>query len=107
MSRTGKAWRSWQIGLAGVLACLGCQTGDHSLPRDPLFVSRKPVEAKPELAAPVTVAFAEPVMPVDPIVALAKRNTTEAVPAVLTGNPGFFNRMPQGPARTSPPPQPE
>jgi hypothetical protein len=98
MSRTGKAWRGWQIGLAGLLGCLGCQLSEQGIPRDPLFVSRKPVAAKPELTAPVTIAFAEPVMPVDPVVALAKRNATQTVPGVLTVNPGYFNRMPEGPA---------
>jgi hypothetical protein len=32
-----------------------------------MFISRKPVEAKPDTAAPVTVVYAEPVLPPDPV----------------------------------------
>ncbi len=82
--KTWPRWRNW-VGAGLMAACLGCQFASQSLPSDPLFVSRKPIEAKAEFAQPVTVAFTEPVMPLDPI-ALA-RQKQKTVPGVLTGRP--------------------
>ncbi len=58
--------------LAGT--CLaGCKTSSgHAYPDDPLFVSKKPIEAKAETAPPTRVASADPVAPTLPF-ALAAR----------------------------------
>jgi hypothetical protein len=68
-----------------------------------MFVSHKPVEAKPETAAPVAVAYAEPTLPPDPILILippsvppseiAQPSETPGkprrkVPGILTNRPG-------------------
>ena len=86
----------------GVLFCLGCQHGHHEIPKDPLFVSRKPVETKAELKPPALVAYAEPAMPADPAVALAKRTPAKNVPGTLTGNPSFAKPLPTGPVLLPP-----
>ena len=51
-----------------ILGLTGCKGlfGEHELPDDPLFISRKPVEAKSEQTAPVPVAHAEPTPPANP-----------------------------------------
>ena len=69
-------------------ANLGCRGmfGGQGIPEDPLFVSRKPVEAKAELKPPELVAYAEPAMPIDPIV-IARDRQLGGVPAILTGRP--------------------
>lgn len=61
-------WRN-KLTAAILLALAGCKGwfGPKDLPEDPLFLSRKPVEAKAELQPPVHVAYAEPAMPVNPL----------------------------------------
>jgi hypothetical protein len=54
-----------------VIAATGCQS--TAMPEDPLFLSKKPIESKAELAPPVALVYSEPAMPRDPGVAYAKR----------------------------------
>jgi hypothetical protein len=55
-----------------VLACwaAGCHHSS-SIPSDPIFASRKPIIAKPELKPPTFVAGVEPEAPVKPVQAIA------------------------------------
>jgi|SRR6516225_2932471 hypothetical protein len=62
---TGVNRRVCLVALALASWGIGCKSAD--MPADPMFISRKPVEAKPETAAPVMVAYAEPVLPPDPV----------------------------------------
>ena len=50
---------------ASLLPQCGCPAGarKHMYPEDPLFVSKKPLEAVPTPAAPVPAAHAEPQLP--------------------------------------------
>ena len=64
--------------------CAGGLTGCHGLarhpsyPADPLFVIKKPLEAKAEIAPPALVARAEPEIPQVPATVLAvRRSATE------------------------------
>ncbi len=69
-------YRRRQIWLKAVLAAvcgLGCRGiwGGQGIPDDPMFASRKPVEAKAAMAAPVALAFVEPPIPLDAPMAVA------------------------------------
>jgi hypothetical protein len=49
--------------------CLGgCKGlfGNQGLPRDPMFLDKKPVESKARYSPPVTFAYSEPVPPTHP-----------------------------------------
>jgi hypothetical protein len=54
--------------LAGCLA--GCQHSS-SYPSDPLLVSNKPINARPEMKPPVVVSYNEPDAPAGPVEAVA------------------------------------
>ena len=58
----------WQIwALLAPLALAGCRLfGGGGLPRDPLFVSQKPIEGKIVSTAPIAVAAIEPTPPTAP-----------------------------------------
>jgi hypothetical protein len=68
-----KRWcRAWLAAALGGASLLGCHHAGPrpSIPPDPLFTSKKPVEARAETAQPV-VAYHEPVVPDLPPTALA------------------------------------
>src|SRR5438094_10279829 len=70
-------WRSWLGGVVLGTCVAGCKglLGSQGPPPDPLFANHKPQESKAEQAAPVAIAFAEPQVPTDPAVALARSAT--------------------------------
>jgi hypothetical protein len=93
-------WRAWLGGVLLGTCAVGCKglLGSQGPPSDPLFATHKPQESKAEQAAPVAIAFAEPQVPLDPAMALAKLGSPEAdspaadqsrgnVPGILTGRP--------------------
>jgi hypothetical protein len=63
----------------------GCQgfSKSQGLPNDPLFVSKKPMEAKAKLGPPVALAYLEPSLPSDPYLAKNGRS----VSGTLTNRP--------------------
>jgi hypothetical protein len=70
-----------------LLSCLaGCKGlfGSQGLPKDPLFLDRKPVEVKARLAPPIAIAYSEPSPPANPYLA---RRTQDAVNGTLTNRP--------------------
>jgi hypothetical protein len=69
---------------------LGCQgLGRHApYPPDPIFVLKKPVEAKAEKAAPAAVVAAEPEPPAVPPAVVAARQAPRNQPAVPSAPPG-------------------
>jgi hypothetical protein len=58
------AWR-WLSALLVALNLAGCKsaTGTHTYPPDPLFLLKKPLEARAENAPPMTLVSAESVSP--------------------------------------------
>jgi hypothetical protein len=94
-ARGWSVWRAWLVATLLGRVALGCQS--TGLPQDPLLVSKKPVESKPELSPPVVIAYSEPSVPQEPSVALARRSrtrpgeastkATKAVPSVLATTP--------------------
>ena len=68
------AWRCLSV-VVVALHLMGCKssTGTHAYPPDPLFVSKKPLEAKAENAPPVTVVSTEQVSPPLPYTAVVAR----------------------------------
>jgi hypothetical protein len=56
--------------LCGLTGCSGLFSG-HGLPDDPLFISRKPLEAKAVSAPPVVIAHLEPAPPPNPYFAVS------------------------------------
>ena len=81
-------WRSWAI--APLLALAGCQGvfGPQGLPKDPLFLGRRPIEGKASQAAPVVLAAVEPSPPSAPVEiasrpTFAQRKTPELPDRVL------------------------
>ena len=98
-----RAWQAWVIlSLLGMTGCQGLW-GSRGLPKDPLFVSRRPIEGKAISAAPITLAVAEPAPPPAPLdianrPAYANRQPRRvpengiqpdrAVPGTLTNRPG-------------------
>jgi hypothetical protein len=101
---SGSKQESWRIWLVAVLVgcwATGCKSPE--LPADPLFISRKPIEAKPETAAPVALAYVEPPLPPEPFLMprfgdrpqIAQPSATTAnddrqrkVPGILTNRSG-------------------
>lgn len=87
ISRAG--WPIWLAAMVMASCVVGCKSAD--IPADPMFVSRKPVEAKPETAAPVAVVYAEPVLPPDPVmvvISLPPSTPEIAKPGKPSGKPG-------------------
>ncbi len=92
----GARWRVWLMAIAMVSCASGCKS--PGIPADPMFISRKPVEAKPETAAPVALVYAEPVLPPDPVVIVIAPPASSGdvalpakpprkVPGILTNQP--------------------
>jgi hypothetical protein len=82
----GSIWLT--AALAG--SCLpGCQglARQARYPPDPIFVLKKPVEAKPETAAPVAVVAAEPEPPAVPPAVVAARQAPGSQPAAHSAPP--------------------
>ena len=73
-------WQTWA--LLAPLALAGCRGlfGSAGLPRDPLFVSQKPIEGKIVSTAPVAVAAVEPPPP--------------SVPDEIANRPAYAQRKP-------------
>jgi hypothetical protein len=70
---------AWVLGAILFGSCVGgCKTSGsaHTFPADPLLASKKPLEAKAENAAPVKVAYVEPVAPTTPAAVAAKRRSS-------------------------------
>lgn len=73
--------RCWQAGLLTVMLALpGCKTlfSSEDKPEDPLFLTRKPIEAKANLAPPAHVAYLTPAIPPSPFAnpsAIAQKKT--------------------------------
>jgi hypothetical protein len=60
----------------------GCQDGaGHTLPPDPLFAGKRPIEAKAKNSPPAAVACPDPAMPPVPAIILAA-SRPEAAPSV-------------------------
>ena len=106
ISRAG--WPVWLAGMVMTSWVVGCKSAD--VPADPMFVSRKPVEAKPETAAPVAVVYAEPVLPPDPVMVVIAPppsppeiaqpvkpggKPARKVPGILTNQPAHESDGPQ------------
>ena len=73
------------LAIATLSSCTaGCQHTPSGPPTDPLFVSKKPIFAKPEIQPPTLVAYQEPEMPAGPVQAVAWRPRTFATPASET-----------------------
>jgi hypothetical protein len=66
--------KGWLLSAVLTGICLtGCKmSSGHAYPDDPLFVSKKPIEAKAETAPPVKVAYAEPVAPISPLALVSR-----------------------------------
>jgi hypothetical protein len=83
----------------------GCTSlfGSKGLPEDPLFLSRKPIEAKAEMSTPVHISYSEPRLPLNnvgsPVVQkkpLEKRPSPNTlVPAVPTNRSTFPQKLPE------------
>jgi hypothetical protein len=67
--------QSARVWLAAALASAvlaGCQgSSAHTYPPDPLFASKRPIEARAETAPPISVASTEPALPPVPAPILA------------------------------------
>jgi hypothetical protein len=77
--------------LVGLAGCKGLFP-DPGLPDDPLFIDRKPLEAKARLGPPVPVVVAEPTPPANPYFAgdplgCAAGPQRREIPGVLTNRP--------------------
>lgn len=72
------------------LSCAGCQNlfGPKGPPHDPIFVVKKPAEAKPQAGPPTTLAFSEPMLPREPWLEKNQPHIAvtpgRRVPAILT-----------------------
>lgn len=75
-------WRGWFLWAMLAPCVAGCQGlfGPHGPPEDPLFLRRKPLQAKAQLAPPISLAQSEPHIPANPF---AARNA----PAYADDNP--------------------
>jgi hypothetical protein len=76
-----RAWKpQWAMPLV-LLACslVGCQH-TSSYPSDPVLVSKKPINAKPELKPPAIMTYAEPDAPAGPVSAVASGPRLELTP---------------------------
>jgi hypothetical protein len=103
MRRRGRS-TCWLAVLAGCLALVGCERAAvrPNYPRDPLLLSKRPVEGKVENTPPL-VAQGEPVMPAVPPTALASapKGTappTDRVPQLDEQKPADDERVPARPA---------
>ena len=103
MSETiGASWRIWLMAIGMATCGIGCKSA--GIPADPMFISRKPVEAKAETAGPVAVVYAEPVLPPDPVMVVvappasptdishlpakpSEKKAPRKVPGILTNQP--------------------
>jgi hypothetical protein len=120
----GTKHRVWLLALALASWGMGCKSPD--MPADPMFISRKPVEAKQETAAPTAVVYAEPVLPPDPVLIVAAPPASPSevaqpsnkpsgkpprkIPGILTNQPAPENDGPLLqviPPTLPPKPQPE
>jgi hypothetical protein len=84
---TWKACRGRYLLSIALFGCLvGCKGifGSQGLPQDPLFLDKRPLEAKAIFAPPVTIAYSEPLPPTNPY--LAQRGSN-SVPGTLTNRP--------------------
>ena len=106
-------WRSWcSWASVPLLALAGCQgvLGPHGLPKDPLFLSRRPIDGKADHAAPVTLAAVEPAPPPAPLEiacrpTFAQRKEPELPDRVLlSGHPNLEGDLDRvwRPARSAP-----
>ena len=115
---SARNWRVWQVGLAAVLAVgggVGCH-GSPKLPTDPLFAGKKPITAQAELGPPLQMAYAEPIRPLDPGVALGVKTPaptrpqqtypTRTVPGLLTIRPDADPAYLEGSEPDTPPDPP-
>jgi hypothetical protein len=96
--------------LAAVLAAVaGCPgSSGQTYPADPLFVNKKPVEAKAENAAPVPVVQLEPSVPAVPAMVVAATRRGDAVPgpAATAPRPSQHRAIvPTSHTQTAPAPQ--
>src|SRR5712692_6678394 len=68
-----RTWLSLMTASMGISCLLGCgdKSAIHKQIRDPLLISKKPVEGLAERPAPTAVAFAEPSPPPVPDAAVA------------------------------------
>src|SRR5262249_14308005 len=85
---TGQASRGRLLSAVLIVGCLaGCKGlfGSQGPPPDPLFLDRKPLEAKAVAAPPLTLAHSEPQPPANPCLATASRS--RQVPGTLTNRP--------------------
>ena len=67
----------------------GCKNlfAPPTMPDDPLFLERKPLEAKAQIKPPVATSFAEPVPPPNPYFANGVAQKRGRAPATLTSQP--------------------
>jgi hypothetical protein len=73
-------WRVLAFLCGGLPGC-GLFT-HHGVPEDPLFVNRKPLEARAVTAPPIALAQADPIPPANPYHVAGR-----SVPALLTNRP--------------------
>lgn len=82
------SWRTWLaagVCAAGVLSCEKAPVNKHL--RDPLLISKKPVEGKPDKAGPLAVAHEEPTAPSLPATALATAPSERDAPGRAASKP--------------------
>jgi len=61
------SWRKYSLrAVPLILAILGGCKATRGLPDDPLFVGRKPYEAKVQVRTPIHLAYVDPVIPAIP-----------------------------------------
>jgi hypothetical protein len=77
-------WRIPVMLLAGSLA--GCQHAASTYPADPLLVSKKPIEVKPEPKPPSLVTYFEPEAPSGPVQAVASQPRVPATPSTVASS---------------------
>lgn len=102
-------WRNWRLlAIPPILTLAGCQGlfGSQGPPRDPLFLSVRPVEGKSAGAGPLAVAVAEPSLPPVPEEiynrpSYAQRRATTSPEQVIVSSP----RNPNAPDRLPSPPR--
>jgi hypothetical protein len=84
---TWRNWLWWAILAPGLAGCQGL-FNNQGPPRDPLFFSKTPISAKPELTPPIAFAYLEPSLPRDPFLvknpAVFADKSGGTVPGTLT-----------------------
>src|SRR5262245_18878019 len=67
------AWRTWLVAGVSGLCLFGCgeKSAIHKQVRDPLLISKKPIEGRSDQPAPVHLTYAEPSPPPVPDAAVA------------------------------------